>query len=202
MNIFFKKILPYAGMIIAVIIVGYLARQNHNSFEKIIVTQARRQLLQAVRIEGRLLSQRVSNLTQELEILSENTEVQAAFLSAPGTKNNLGFSQLDDSYKDVKSLADSLSMIDAKGIVIYEAPIKKNAGKDLSSEADVRKVLTDRRVLASGVIRKSSGESVLVYDQPVFKQDKFVGLLKAVIRLETLQAFVSRHEGEDYYSFL
>ena len=202
MNLSFKKILPYAGMIIAVIIVGYLARQNHNSFEKTIVNQARRQLLQAVRIEGRLLNQRVSNLTRELEILSENTEVQAAFLSAPSSKNNPGFTQLDDSYKDVKSLADSLSMIDAKGIVICEAPIKKNTGKDLSSEADVRKVLDDRRVFASGVIKTASGESILVYDQPVFKQGKFVGLLKAVIRLETLQAFVSRHEGEDYYSFL
>ena len=201
MDTFFKRVLPYTGMIIAVIIVGYLARQNHNNFEKTIVNQARRQLIESVRVEGRLLNERILNLMQELEILSENAEVQDSFYNHSGKADPV-FLQLEDSYKDVRSLAGSLSMIDGKGAVIYEAPSKENIGKSYSSEADVRQALLDHRLYASGVIKTSSGTLILTYDQPVFRQGKFVGLLRAVVHLETLQSFVARHQGGDTYSFL
>ena len=202
MDTFIKKTLPYIGMVLVVIDVGFFAKQNHNSFEKTIVSQTQRQLLNAVRVEGRLLEQRLSNLTQELEILSENEEVQDVFADGPGRKAVPGFSQLDDSYRDVKSQTVSLSMIDAKGVVIYEVPSKENTGKNLISDADVRKVLTDHKVYADGVVKDALGAYIQAYDQPVFRQGKFVGLLRAVIALETLQSFVSRHEEGDNYSFL
>ena len=201
MNTFLKKVLPYAGMAVVVILVGYFARQNHNNFEKIIVDQARQQLLQSARVQVRLLDHEVLNLTKELQILSENTEVQSAF-EDHGRKPDPAFMLLEDSYKDVRSLADSLSMVDDKGAVLFQTPSRENTKKDLSSEPDVRQGLSTRRVYASGVLRTFSGELVLDYDQPVFSQGRFVGLLRAVVSLEALQSFVNMHEGGETYSFL
>ena len=52
------------------------------------------------------------------------------------------------------------------------------------------------------MVKTALGTPILTYDQPVFRKGKFIGLLRAIIRLETLQAFVRDHEGEDNYSFL
>jgi|GEM_PF-2005267 len=202
MGTFFKKIFPYAGMLVVVAVVGYFARQNHNYFEKIIVEQARRQLLDTVRFEASSLNQHVLNLTQELEILSGQEVIQEAFAYGPGKIRNVGFSLLDDSFKDVKTLADSLSMVDARGVVIYGAPSRDNIGKDLSSESDVRRALADRHVQASGIVYPAARVPVLTFVQPVLSQGRFVGLLRAVISLETLQAIVNRNVGGGAYAFL
>ncbi|MEI8012775.1 MAG: ATP-binding protein, partial [Candidatus Omnitrophota bacterium] len=50
--------------------------------------------------------------------------------------------------------------------------------------------------------KTASGASVVNYDQSVFRQGKFIGLLRAVIRLETLHSFISTHQGGDTYFFL
>jgi signal transduction histidine kinase len=202
MDNFLKKIFPYAGMLLVVIVVGYFARKNHNYFEKSIVDQTRAQLLVTARLKARSLGQQVLNLTQELEILSGEEVVQEAFSYRYGKTKHAGFSLMEDSYRDIKSLAASLSMIDAKGEIIYEVPSKDNIGRDLSSEVDVRKGLADHHAQASGIMHTASGMPVLTFDQPVFSQDKFVGLLRSVISLETLQAVVNSHEGEDAYFFL
>ncbi|MBF0485855.1 MAG: hypothetical protein HQL16_05000 [Candidatus Omnitrophica bacterium] len=202
MDTFFKKTLPYAGMMIVVIVVGYFARQNHNIFEKDIVDQYERQLLETAHSEARLLNQQVLNLTQELEILSTDEAVKKAFSYNYRKAKDAGFFLLDDSYRDVKSMAVSLSLIDAKGVVIYEVPSKGNAGKDFSSELDIRKGLVDHQIYASGIIKAADGGLVLTFEQPVFNQKKFVGLLRAVISLETLQANVIRNEKKGLYSFL
>ncbi|MBF0595758.1 MAG: hypothetical protein HQL22_12440, partial [Candidatus Omnitrophica bacterium] len=196
-----KKVLPYAGMAMVVVVVGYFAIQNHRNFEKTIVAQAQHQLLDTVRFEAQSMNQEVTNLTRGLEILSEEVVVQESFANRFNKKSS-GFLLLDDAFKDVRSLATSLSMIDAKGFVIYEVPARENIGKVLSSEADVRQVLADRHVYAGGIVMSAAGMPELAFDQPVFIQEKFVGLLRAVIRLDTLQAMVGRNEKEGRYSFL
>ncbi len=189
-------------MIIVVIVVGYFVWQDHNNFERTIVDNARRQLLETVSSESRSLNRRISDLTQELEILSEDKVVQDAFSYGYGREKEAGFPFLDDSYKDVKSLATSLSMVDDKGRIIYEVPPRSSVGKASFSENDIQKESADHRVYASGIVNTASGTPVLIFDQPVFSKDKFVGLLRAVISLEDLQAVVSRNEKGGRHFFL
>ncbi len=199
---FLKKIFPYAGMVIVVIVVGYFARQNHNTCEQNVVTQTEHQLLDTVRYEGGLLNEYAFNLTQELELLAGEELVQDSFSYRSGKPAQAGFLLLEDSYKDVKSLATSLTMIDAAGRVIDEVPVAGNAGKDISVEVDVAQGLAGQRQGAGRLVKTVSGDLVLAYDQPVFSQGKFLGLLRAVVRLETLQAMLTRERGGDTYSFI
>ncbi len=202
MKTFSKKVLPYAGMVIVMIVVGYFAKQSHDNFEKTIVAQVRRQLLDTVRVESRLLNQRLLSLTQEVEMLSKEGIVREAFSDSYSKTTEERFFFLEDSYKNIKALATSLRLLDTRGVVIYKAPYKDDLGKDISSEVEASRELTDHYVPASRIINMTSGSPVLIFDQPVFKRDKFVGQLRAVIRLETLHSRLSRQEGGDTYSFL
>jgi signal transduction histidine kinase len=202
MNIFLNKILPYAGMVIVMIVVGYFATQNHNNFEKTIVAQAQRQLLDTVRVESRLLNQRALNLTQEVEKLSKENVVREAFSDTYSKTTEERFLFLEDAYKNIRSLATSLRLLDARGVVIYKEPYKDDLGKDIVSTGHVQRELTDDHAPASWIINTTSGDPVLTFDQPVLKRGKFVGQLRAVIRLGTLRSLLSHYEGGNTYSFL
>ena len=104
MKTFSKKVLPYAGMVIVMIVVGYFAKQSHDNFEKTIVAQVRRQLLDTVRVESRLLNQRVLSLTQEVEMLSRESVVREAFSDSYNKTTEERFFFLEDSYKNIKLL--------------------------------------------------------------------------------------------------
>ena len=202
MNIVFKKTLPYIGMIIVMIVVGYFAKQSHDNFEKTMVSQVRRQLFDSVRLESRLLNQRLLDLTREVEMLSRESVVQEVFSDSYSKTTEERFFFLENSCKNIKSLATSLRLLDARGVVIYKAPYKDDLGKDIASEIEGQQKLTGLHVPASRIINTTSGAPVLILDQPIFRQNKFVGQIRAVIRLETLHSRLSREDGGDMYSFL
>jgi signal transduction histidine kinase len=201
-NVFLKKILPYVGMLTVVIVVGYFARRNHHTFEKTIVAQVQRQLLNTVRVESRLLNQQALNLTQEVERLSKDVAVRDAFADNFSKTTDQRFYFLEDSYKNIKSLATSLRLLDSRGVMIYKAPSKDDLGKDLVSASDAHPMASGQTVGESGMRTTIDGKKVLIFDQPVFRWEKYVGKLRAVVSLETLHSLLSRHDGDATYSFL
>jgi len=198
-----KKISVVIGIAIILAGVGYLSRQNHNEFERVIVAQAQAHLLSIAGSQARSLSQYLSNVDQELEILSGQAMVKRAFFERYSDKTIEQFSLLDDSFRDIKSLSGSLSMIDPKGMLIYAAPRQETTiGNDFSKEPDVQTALHLRHKYVSGIFALS-GKYFIAVDQPVFEQDKFIGILRATISIEKMNALVSRFgEEANWYSFL
>ena len=191
------------GIVIILAGVGYLARQNHNDFEKAIVTQAQFQLLSVARSEARSLGQYLTNVDQELEILADQAMIKRDFSKKYSNETAEQFSLLNDSFRDVKSLSDSLSMIDSTGTLIYAVPSQEGVlGNDLSQVPDIQTALSIRRKYVSGIF-SLSGKYLIALDQPVFDQDRFIGILRSTISIEKMNALVSRlDEKMDWYSFL
>jgi len=196
----------YFYLIIAFILggIGYLARKNHNDFEKSIISQAQSQLLIIAQSEARSIEKDIYNVQNELEILSSQAEIQDSASHIHNKETKEEYSSLEDSYKDIKEMADLIYLIDSRGVVINTGPFKKEIiGQDLSGLSDVQKALSIRQIYTSQIFVMPSGKRAISFIHPIFKQSEFIGLLRAVIPIERINKVAKEiNRGKGRYTFI
>lgn len=199
-----KKHYFFISLAVTLGIIIYLSRQNHNNFEKSIVNLAQSHLLLIAHSEAQSIEKYINNIQQELEILSSQKTIQRNIFQNYTPEAKEDFSYLDDSYKDVGGLVDSLSLIDAKGTVRYVSPFKEELiSQDLSGVPDIKMALGNHRIYTGEIFKMPPDMQVFTLDQPVFQGGEFIGLIRAVIRIDKINDLVKHiNEGENRYAFL
>jgi len=199
-----KRIFLFIGVVLVFAIIGFLARKNHNDFEAAIIDQARDQLLLIARSETQSINKYISNIQQELEILSSEAVIRKNLFQTYTEETKEEFYALDDSYKDVKGLVSALYLIDARGVVKYVSPFnKKLLNKDFSSLPDVSIALTLPTMYTSGILGVNSAMQEIAVDQPVCEGGKCIGLIRALIRVDKISELVGLlNETNRRFTFL
>lgn len=164
-----------------------------------MINQAQQQLVIIAKSEAQSIEEYITDIQQELEILSTASDIQKAI------KEEAIFEPLEDSYKDVKKIVDSIYLIDAKGLVIDASPIKESiVGQDFSSIADIKSVLINRQPCISRVFVSSLEEKSIAILQPVYDDQKeFTGILRAVIPIKRINQLATHiNQGERGYALV
>jgi len=198
MKVFKETVFYLIGILLiaASIYFGYL---NHKDFERAMVKQAESYLLATARSQAQSIEKYIGDILRELETLS----------SSPILKNSITVAQekkgieaeyyylLQDSYREVERLVDSIYLIDGSGTVINVSPFKPDiTGQDFSRMPDVRTVLAEHQPYTSGVFETISRQKAIANLYPVFVDNKFSGMLRAIILVERINSLAS-HINEE-----
>ena len=114
------------------------------------------------------------------------------------------FEPLEDYYKGLRALADRVYLIDSNGNVAYRSPFSAEiVGKNFSDKEDIKEALTHHKASTSRVSKSVYGEIIISNLYPIFKDGKFIGLLRAVILLERVDELTKHlNQGQEIYSFV
>ena len=201
----FKKILFIALVLIILGGIVYLAYVNHKYFKRAMIDQAQQDLLSVAKSEAQSIARYIEDIHKELEVLSSGNIVQENILE----KNDMNlhseyFKSLGDYYKGLKALADRIYLVDVNGIVIYRDPFDADiVGTNISERKDIKEALATHKSYTSAVFKSITGDKVVANLYPVFKDGKFIGLLRAVVLLQRVDD-LSKHinQGKETYSFV
>ena len=192
---------PFFLVVAAIVaVIWYLSWQNHNHFENEMVRQAQNQLAIIARSEAQSVEKYIGDVDGDLSDLSSDPRLRDAVAERGGTeKRNPDL--LGNSFKEIGRLADSLYLIDDKGIVVDVAPVKAPyIGMDLSKAPDISVMLSERRAFTSGVFESISGNKVISNLHPVFDGKKFVGIIRALVLVERINRLIEHINSEERVS--
>lgn len=194
---------------VVVIIAGicYLARLNVKHFEKKIVAQTQQQLLTTAKSEARNLEEIITDIQEELEMLGKNPAISRYITE----KIKHGETLPEDHYCPIEFLFEHLQekvtaiyRLSATGIVHCRIPFREYAiGADYSKKPGVSFVQKQRKPYISEVFETSSGKKAISVCVPVFEKKQFIGILRALIHLDTLNKLVNHLKiGKNKYAWI
>lgn len=189
-------------LVAALVIVGsiYFVRLNHQDFVRAMVQQAESYLLVSAKAQAESIEKYIGDILHELEVLSASVILQKSISEIPNIKPGIEaeyYYLLQDAYSDVEKLVDAIYLIDAKGTVLSVSPLKPDiTGQDFSRMPDVATALAEHQPYTSGVFENVSGEKVISNICPVFVENKFSGITRAIILVDRVNNLIS-HINEE-----
>ncbi len=177
-----------AGVAVIIAIV-YLAYLSHNRFKETMASQTQEQMLSTVKSAAHGLEDFIQNIQRELgngaripEI--QNTAQNSILENEAHEKGYHVFKGIFDGF-DVK--IDSFYLLDANGIILDRVPFRKEKiGVSYSDRPGVEYVLREHEPYVSGMFKTKGREIAISTLYPILKDNKFVGILRAVFSIETL----------------
>lgn len=171
-----------------IVAVSYLAYLSEKGYIEIVGTQAQDQLLCTAKATSTSFKQFHEERTRGLRLLAGNPEIQErTYSTSLGVNQPMGPSCFREFYKAQEGRIDELTLMDAEGTVVDRIPCPaKSIGKDLSGEPDVAYVLRDHESRVGEVFLPGSGMPALSILEPVYSMGEFAGILRSVIRAETI----------------
>jgi PAS domain S-box-containing protein len=168
--------------------VSYLAYLSETGYIDIVGAQAQGQLLCTAKASSASIQQFLDERTQGLRLLADNPEIQEkAHRASPGGNRPMGQPAFREFYKAQEGRIDELTLMDAEGTVVDRIPSPaKHIGKDLSDEPDVAYVLRNHESRVGEVFLAGSGTPALSILEPVTYKGEFAGIVRSVIRAETI----------------
>jgi len=168
--------------------VSYLAYLSETGYIDIVGAQAQGQLLCTAKASSASIQQFLDERTQGLRLLADNPEIQEkAHRASPGGNRPMGQPAFRAFYKAQEGRIDELTLMDAEGTVVDRIPSPaKHIGKDLSDEPDVAYVLRNHESRVGEVFLAGSGTPALSILEPVTYKGEFAGIVRSVIRAETI----------------
>jgi PAS domain S-box-containing protein len=192
------------GMLV-VACAGLWVTKNTLEFQEQTVQKTNQHLLSLAKTESQKIEQLLIGIQGELEMLSLNP------LVAKYQKD--GFSDKEaeeqDGYTPGKIVfqhigehfpigIDSFYRISEKGLVLARFPFKEGkVGNNYSEKPGVKAVLESHEPYISDVFTTGSGVQAISICQPVFGEEEFVGLLRALVYVDTLCMMVCEDMAED-----
>jgi len=189
--------------VVVVVVVGLLARKNSEDFEKTVVTQTQQHLLTIAKTQARNIKHELERACSELELLALNPTVLKRIKgSVKKSEVPKEYHPLEDTFKHLGDAISLIYRLDSKGIVQGGFPFKKKyEGNDFSAKPGVKYVLENYQKHSertkefhshvSEVFRTGSGKKTISICVPVFENAEFIGILRALIYLDTINEIVS-----------
>jgi len=156
------------------------------------------------------------NILSHLEILASNPNVKKRFREKV-SKSKLSkedYCPVEDTFEHLGGMVDSLYRIDSKGIVQGRIPFKEGMeGRDFSKKPGVKFVLENHERHAeyageghkhvSEVFTTESGGKAISICVPVFENDEFLGMLRVLFYLNTINNIISHIKiGKKGYAWM
>ena len=197
-----KNILKKTAFVLAfavvIVVVCLLARSNTRHYEATIVNQAQQHILTIAKVQAKSVEDVVSGIQTELQILAKNPVIQQAIVDNNSTENisaKGGYSLEDGVFERLSRLSMQVSglyRLDAKGIIQSRIPFRKDRiGVDFSHKPGVKYVIENYRPYVSNVFGTYAGRKSVSVCQPVFRNNEFIGIVRVVIFLDTIQDLLS-----------
>ncbi|HEW79347.1 MAG TPA: PAS domain S-box protein [Phycisphaerales bacterium] len=197
-----KNILKKTAFVLAfavvIVVVCLLARSNTRHYEATIVNQAQQHILTIAKVQAKSVEDVVSGIQTELQILAKNPVIQQAIVDNNSTENisaKGGYSLEDGVFERLSRLSIQVSglyRLDAKGIIQSRIPFRKDRiGVDFSHKPGVKYVIENYRPYVSNVFGTYAGRKSVSVCQPVFRNNEFIGIVRVVIFLDTIQDLLS-----------
>lgn len=143
--------------------------------ERTIEQLNERQLIHAKQA-AKGLEDHIESWVKRLVLLSKNESIVK--LTPSGKK------LVDDFFEEQKNQIGSLIRTDKKGIIIYAPPYLNLTGKDISYEKHVKDILINQKTIVSDIFYAIQGYNAIAIHVPVFDNDKFIGSLGAILKVE------------------
>ena len=200
------KIIFLIVMVLLTSAVCYLGRVNAQDFEETIVKRTEDQMLVIAKVETVHIQRMIESIQTGLTLLSKEPTVMNALINDEFAQNP----DLSDKYvpeiaiyKYLKNYVDAIYRINAKGIVQNRTPWKDRPPADYSKKPGVSAVLKDHKPIITDTFRTSSGKDCISVCCPVFDSNRFVGVLRAVVYLDTFRKCLEDCRiSENGYAFM
>ena len=189
--------LIFVGLLAALLTAaGLLAVASGRNFERLVVGQAQQHLLIIARTQGRSIEHLLANMQNELSLLASNPDLQERIVHWDPSDTQ----QPTNSYSAEKLLFDHLGgrvgglyRLDAKGIVQNRIPFEEGSiGLDYSHKPGVKYVLENHKPCISEVFSSTSGRKSVSICHPVFKNDRFTGIVRTMIHLDAIERMLEQ----------
>lgn len=187
-----------AVIIALVVAVGFLARLSTSNFEQQVVALTLENLKTIARTEAKHIERLIIDIYSDLEMLATNPKIKEVIINGrtdqdgPLVDNYLPEKKAFEHFGDIIS---SLYRLDKKGIVQSRFPwAKGEAGNDYSLKPGVSMVLKEQQSYVSELFKTDSGVYCISICCPVFEQEEFVGVLRAVINVGIINECLSDSE--------
>ncbi len=186
----FPKKMIIGGIAALITIAGIfvLAYWDHYSFEKTIVSQTQRHLLMIAKSTATRLEEYIVEHFISLKAISQNPLCQEnIYKKTMQDKSAVGFCPVKNLYEIHKNETDAISTLDADGIMLHRHPfIANRPGMDHTDKPGVAYVIRGHKPCVSEVFYNNLGNPAISIAEPVFYKDKFVGMVRWMIHLDTI----------------
>ena len=191
--------------ILTVAVVIYLARKSSRNFENTIISEVQKHLSSIATIEAANIEKILGHTKNQLKILANNPNVKKALVNGWTDEHGLladAYCPEQLTYENLKDTVNSLYRIDTNGIVQCRIPWKENnARADYSAKPGIKKVLKEHTTYFSPIFLSNSGIESISICQPVFEDEQFIGILRAVINLSTIHnSIINSNLGNGGYT--
>jgi len=190
-----SAVVSLAVVVVAVVVVGFLARKSTKDFEKTVVTQTQQHLLNIAKTGAQDVQANILDWQDELKMLAENPRIKRAVINDESAQDILeadGYSPEIEVYKHLEDFIDGLYRLDAKGIVQSRIPFAEGReGADFSHKPDVEVVLKTHKPYISKFFPAASGEKCFSVCHPVFEQEQFNGIVRVMVYLRSINNIIS-----------
>ncbi len=200
------NILPiFTGLAIMVLIV-FMSLRNQRDFRQIVTREEKNRLLTMAQSQARHLQHAILNDYEgAIKMLADNLRIKQAIINNESAQDILktdGYSpEIATFQSKLKGNIDGLYRLNARGIVQSRIPFKKNRiGADFSAKPGVKACIATHKPYISDVFPAFSGDKCISICYPVFKDKKFIGIIREMLYLRTITAITNSFhiEGNSY----
>ncbi len=193
----------------AAVVVGIISwvRFNTAEFERTAIDQTNQQLLNIARAESQHIQEFIQDIRADLAMLAENPFIRE-YNNERGTvekaEEKPDYLPGEILYDHMRGRINSFYRTNDKGIVLARVPFKQGkTGADYSHKPGIKAVIENHRPYVSELFTTNSGKHGFSICHPVFEDEDFVGVVRVVVYLESLNDFVKQIEvGETGYIWI
>lgn len=197
-------------LVLLVAVLFILANRNLRNFESVVMDQTQQHLLNIAKSESQRIDRFVNGVREEARMLTEDSRIQRVIAENSCEEK----CDLEDSdyhcglatlFKHMRGRINGVYSLGSKGLIQCRVPWKENRiGADYSGKPGVKVVLQSQKPYVSEWFSSSTGnyKSVSVC-QPVFHEERFVGIVRVVVRLDSIAEMISHFPiGKSGYAWI
>ena len=194
-------------VVVVVVVVGFLARKNTENFENTVITQTQKHLLTITKKQVEHLEAHLTDIQSKLEILASNPGVKKKIrenIRQTEEDRTKEYCLIEDVFKHLGRITNAFYRINSKGIVLGRIPFKQGReGSDYSEKPGIKFVLKNHKPNISKIFITRSGTKAFSICVPVFEKEEFIGVLRALICLDTINDVISNIKvGQKGYAWI
>ena len=181
-------LLAAAMAVIILAAVGFLAQKSCKDFEKIVVGQTQQHLLAIARTVAIRSEEFIEEHLTALQTFSKNPAIKKDSHSKVGHDEPCDeYCPARDFYEEHKRHIDAFTLLDDKGIMLERHPfIANRLGMDHTDKPGVSYVIKEHKPYVSNIFVNNFGKAAISVSAPVFHEEKFVGIVRCMIQLDTI----------------
>jgi len=176
------------AVVATIVLVVYIAWLDHKNYRNERIIQAEENLLTIARSTASSLEAFLEQHSESLKVISLNPLVQYGVHSKIiHDESDIKYCPIKALYEVNKGAVNALTVLDDNGIVLHRHPfIKDRPGMNHSDKPGATKVLREHKSHLSNLFINNLGNPAISISEPVFWEDKFAGIVRWMIEIETI----------------